>query len=103
MFSNDSKSTIRNIEFKETYIGFLLQSVIRMPPIDEFTLVFAYYLILQDRILEAQAALKDLKEEDYHKHEIQFDYIRCFLDMSLNCPNFTDSRNLIKKYSNYPV
>ena len=36
------------------------------------------------------------------KHELQLDYIRCFLDMSPNCPNFTNSRLLVRKYANYP-
>jgi hypothetical protein len=103
LFAHDARSTIRNVEFKETYAGFLLQSVIRPPPAHEFLLVFAYYLILQDRVSEAQALLQGVSEEDYRQHEIQYDYVRCFLDMSLNCPNFTDSRALVKKYEHYPV
>lgn len=66
-------------------------------------MIFAYYLTLQDRVQEAQAIIAGLKEEDYNKHEIQYDYIKCYLDMSLNYPNFSDSRALVKKYANYPV
>lgn len=39
----------------------------------------------------------------YQDHEIQFDYMRCYLDMSLNTVNFTDARTLAKKYEGYEV
>lgn len=29
--------------------------------------------------------------------------MKCFLDMSLNSPNFTDARQIAKKYQNYPL
>jgi hypothetical protein len=29
--------------------------------------------------------------------------MKCFLDMSLNSPNFTDARDIAKKYQNYPL
>ena len=29
--------------------------------------------------------------------------MKCFLDLSLNAPNFSDAREIIKKYKNYPL
>lgn len=29
--------------------------------------------------------------------------MRCFLDLSLNAPNFAVARETVKKYENYPV
>lgn len=29
--------------------------------------------------------------------------MKCFLDMSLNSPNFTDAREIAKKYEKYPL
>jgi hypothetical protein len=29
--------------------------------------------------------------------------MRCFLDLSLNAPNFSVAREVVKKYKNYPL
>lgn len=41
--------------------------------------------------------------EHLKAHEIQFDYMKCFLDLSLNAPNFNIAREIVKKYDGYPV
>ena len=80
------------MQFKETYLKFLVSSVIDIPEISSFATAFAYYLILQDRLREAQEIVNVLKDKYHSKHEIQIDYMVCFLDMSLNTHNFSAAR-----------
>lgn len=103
LFASESKSTIRNVEFKETYTKFLLQSALGIQNKGEYILGSSYYLILQDRVPEAQELIKSLNEKEYLENEIQFDYIRCYIDMSLNYPNFSSARKIVNKYTNYPL
>lgn len=63
-FANEAKSTIRNIELKETYIKFLVGSVAGLRQKD-FEVAFAYYLILQDRYKEAEELIKSLSSTQY--------------------------------------
>ena len=68
-----------------------------------FAVSFAYYLILQDRLREAQEVIQSILVDYPNKHVIQVDYMRCFLDISLNTHNFADAREILKKYEGYPV
>ncbi len=52
---------------------------------------------------DANDIIKNLTQEQLKAHEIQFDYMRCFLDLSLNAPNFNIAREIIKKYVGYPI
>ena len=52
-FLNENKSTIRNKQFKESYYGFLFNSLYTDPTSATNRIVLAYYLILQDRIDDA--------------------------------------------------
>ena len=97
-FANETKSTIRNVQFKETYVKFLATSVVNCKDPSSFSVSFAYYLILQDRLREAQEVVQSILVHYPKKHEIQVDYMRCFLDISLNTHNFSDAREIIKKY-----
>lgn len=58
---------------------------------------------MQDRLIFAQSIIDNTPKEMYSEHEVQFDYMRCYLDMSLNTLNFTVSRTIAKKYQNYDV
>lgn len=49
-FANESKSTIRNVQLKETYSKFLYLSVLKNQFNSSLKLSFVYYLLLQDRI-----------------------------------------------------
>ena len=49
-FLNENKTTIRNVEFKQTYFKFLLDSFVDKNYESSFKLSLAYYLLLQDRI-----------------------------------------------------
>jgi hypothetical protein len=101
-FANESKSTIRNVQFKETYLRFLIGSTVGLKQ-ESFEVSYCYYLILQDRLRDANEIIKNLTPEQSKAHEIQFDYMRCFLDLSLNAPNFNIARETVKRYDGYPV
>lgn len=66
-FANESKSTIRNVQLKETYLKFLLGSVIGLRE-ESFEVSYCYYLILQDRLRDAYEVIKGLNGEKYHAH-----------------------------------
>jgi hypothetical protein len=52
---------------------------------------------------DANEIIRHLSPEQLKAHEIQFDYMKCFLDLSLNAPNFNIAREIVKKYDKYPV
>lgn len=66
-------------------------------------MAFIYYLLLQDRIDEAQSLLSQIDEPARTEHELQFDYIECFIDMYKGYPTFSKARKISEKYLNYPV
>lgn len=66
-------------------------------------MAFIYYLLLQDRIDEAFHLLNQLDESIKGQHQLQFDYIECFIDMYKGYPSFAKSRAIAKKYVDYPV
>jgi hypothetical protein len=88
---------------KETYSKFLVSSLLETKSQSAFTLAFAYYLILQDRLALANSILLKAPKEVIESHSLQFDYMKCFLDMSLSSLNFTDARVISKNYQNHPV
>lgn len=102
-YMNGSKSKIRNVQFKETYYQFLFdQLCYQSEKGANFQLAAAYYLLLQDRIDEAALLLKKTKGEEKN-HEIQYDYMACFIDMYQGYPSFNEARKLCEKYSAYPI
>jgi hypothetical protein len=61
-FANESKSTIRNVQFKETYLRFLVGSIVGLRQ-ESFEVSYCYYLILQDRLRDANEIIKDMTPE----------------------------------------
>ncbi len=55
---------------------------------------FAYYLLLQDKIDECSAVFKTLSESERKAHEIQTDYLACYLSMYQDYPNFTTAQSI---------
>lgn len=100
---NENKSTIRNEQFKKTYFNFLLASLLTEPNSSRSRITFVYYLLLQDRIDEAQAILDLVPEAHKNEHRIQFDYIECFIDMYKGYPSFSKARKISQNYVDYPV
>ena len=65
---------------------------------------FCYYLILQQRIEEANIIFNRIDKTKISDIQIQYDYITAYLDLSFGYPNFTKAREIIKKYDgNFPI
>lgn len=63
-FLNESKSTIRVKEFKETYTKFLYSGIFeRQFSCNKFKITFIYYLLLQDRLKEAKSIFSKLSAQ----------------------------------------
>jgi hypothetical protein len=56
--------------------------------------VFTYYLILQDRVKDANEVFKTLSQQKDQVGfpRIQYDYLACFIDMYTGYPNFAVAR-----------
>lgn len=102
-----TKSTILNREFKETYRHFLFDLMLNsnISNTRKNILALAYYLTLHDRIKDAEKIYEKLKKDPSNSEEgsIQTDYMSCYLDMYLGYPNFATARALAEKYKNYPI
>lgn len=101
-FANEAKSTIRNVQLKETYTRFLVGSAVGLRQKD-FEVAFAYFLTLQDRCREAEELIRSLSPAQYAAQELQLDYMRCFLELSLRTAGFEESRSILDKYRDYPI
>ena len=105
-FMKESKSTILNKEFKNTYRKFLLSLLINESErhTEKNQLALTYYLILQDRIAEAKNMFDRIQKSDRPDFpQLQYDYVACFLDMITSSPNFEVAKQLSAKYTNYGV
>jgi hypothetical protein len=100
---DEQKSTIRNVQLKETFRNFLVSSLLEGCIGTGEKIVFAYYLILQDKIDECVEVFKMLGEEERKRHEVQTDYLACYLSMYPDYPNFTVAHTISEKYQNYPM
>lgn len=63
-------------------------------------IVFAYYLILQDRTKEAYQIFESLSKykNDNGFPRLQYDYVACFLDIYVGYPNFVVAREISSTY-----
>ncbi len=99
---------IENVELKKVYEKFIIK-LLGMRKINSRNyLRLVYYLILQERIDEANEVFKkiDLKEIEGDKNKsnkIQYDYINAYLDFYFGYPNFTIAKEISSKYKNFPL
>jgi len=101
-----NKLSILNREFRITYQGFIVSLISKKEISSKDYLRLSYYLILQDRIEEANRIFKKIQKSEISKYsslEIQYDYINAYLDFSLGYPEFTISRSLCRKYKEFPL
>lgn len=59
-FMDENKSTIRNVQFKETYKNFVINSLLEGQSSSTEKTTLAYYLLLQDRIDECSTIFNSL-------------------------------------------
>ena len=102
-FIDDSKSTIRNVQFKQTYQTFLFSALVEQCYNSSEKLAFAYYLLLQDRIEECTSVFKSLSKGEKAEHQLQTDYLECYLSICQDYPNFATAERLSAQYKDYPV
>ncbi|KRW99096.1 hypothetical protein PPERSA_07349 [Pseudocohnilembus persalinus] len=103
-FMNEQKSTILNKQLKETYENFL-QYLLEVPQLTaEQLLVWAYYLLLQERIEESINIFNKIQRNQNNCSQLQYDYMAAYLDIYQGKEsNFKVAREIAKKYDNYPI
>ena len=103
-FLNENKSTIKNAQFKNNYYGLLMVGLLNDNFSTAFKLALVYYLLLQDRVDEAHHYYQArVSKPERDQHQLQTDYIECFIGMYKEYPTFDTARAITKKYANYPV
>jgi hypothetical protein len=76
MFLNENKSKIRNVQFKNSYLNLLFLTILNNENSSRFKITLVYYLLLQDRIEEAQDFFYNrISLEEKRSHQLQTDYI----------------------------
>ena len=103
-FLNENKSTIKNAQFKNNYYGLLMIALLNNNFSASFKLALVYYLLLQDRIDEAENYYRTrVTKLERDQHQLQTDYIECFIGMYKEYPTFNTAKSIVKRYANYPV
>lgn len=97
---------ILNEQFYNTYKKFILYLIEK--PVwnlaDKLTLT--YYLLLQERVQDALQVFSKVKGEEVEKEKrlnLQYDYMRAYLDFYTGGPKFKLAKEIVKQYLNYPI
>lgn len=103
----NKKSTILNIQFKQTYDSFI-NYLLEIPSLEvHHYMIWCYYLLLQERIQEAIQLFKKINYQNnvqlQKKPMMHLDYLAAYLDIYTGYPNFKLARDIAEKYQNYPV
>lgn len=103
----NKKSTILNIQFKQTYTNFL-NYLLEVPTLHmHHYMVWCYYLILQERIQEAIKIFQKIHYEQNYLNKpdsvMHLDYLAAYLDIYSGYPHFKLAREIAARYQNYPV
>lgn len=97
---------IPNKELRETYEKLIMKIIRYNDFSNKARLQLTYYLILQDRIEEANNIFKQIDYKELLEKEefvIQYDYITAYLDISTGFPEFTKAKQICGKYKNFPL
>lgn len=63
----------------------------------------AYFLLLQDRVQEAISFFNKIEPIKEGTFQIQYDYMAAFLDFYVGGPKYSNAREIVKRYIDYPV
>jgi hypothetical protein len=67
-------------------------------------LALIYYLLLQDRIIEARTLYSPAEDQLRQCYELQCAYLDCYLDMYLgSTTQYSTAKSISQKYKDYPV
>jgi hypothetical protein len=94
---------IFNDSFKNTYTQFLHYLLEKGTPSTEDYLLFANYLIVQDRFDEAAAIVKKANQGGEAQTQIQRDYLLAYMDFVRGYPDFTQAKAICAEYLAHPL
>ena len=95
---------IRDKDFKQTYLQFLVYLSEKSIPDHGDNLVLSLYLLLQDRIDEALRIFDKVEAGKLDKGlEIQYDYMKAYYNLYTGYPDFKIADQICEKYLSYPV
>ena len=101
-----TENTILTVEFRNTYHDYISYLMTLSELNDVHYMRLCYYLILQQRIDEAQIVYEKIKMKnvtDKSSMQLQYDYLTAYLDFSTGYPKFTKAREICKKYKDFPL
>lgn len=103
----EMKCRIRNKELRETYKRFIVKLFAQIQKPNSFNyLRLTYYLILQDRVEDALLVFDKINLNEFnnnHSWQIQYDYIRAYLEFSKGEGDFKIAKEICTKYKNFPI
>ena len=103
---NEGKQNIRNVQFGQTYLQFLEYCSQRGTLTEREWIIFAGYLSLQDRFEEASSVLALKVDPKRVEHQgimqVQYDYMRAYLAVYTEYPEFNTTRTIVEKYLTFP-
>lgn len=106
---NEKCAAMLNSQFCDHYNQFLINIIEKERLSDEDHLVFATYLLIQDRIEESMNMFKKVNPKNFsdkYKNPmvIQYDYMSAYFDILVGYDaGFKVARKVSKEYENYPV
>ena len=101
----DKEANIMNKQFRDTYKNFLLYLVEKGKINAEDSIMWVTYLLLQDRVFEANTMFNSLSntQKDQVETKIQCDYIEAYIDFMTGFPDFTKATKICQEYLDYPI
>ena len=101
----ENRENIANKQFRTTYKNFLMYLVEKGTPSTEDWVLWVTYLLLQDRVFEANQMFSELGKEarENVQTRIQCDYIEAYVDFMTGFPKFEKAKALCREYLDYPV
>ena len=96
--------SIRDKDFKQTYLQFLIYLSEKSIPNHEDNLILSMYLLLQDRIDDALKVFEKIESDKLNRGlEIQYDYMKAYYNLYTGYPDFKVADQICEKYLSYPV
>jgi len=92
---------ISNPQFREQYTEFLDYVAYKKTLSVEDKVTATYYLVLQERVEEAQKMFESIEGKPVKSLEIQYDYLAAYLDFFNETP--AKAGKIAEKYKEYPV
>ncbi len=97
----NGQPAVLNGNLYTTYKSFIMY-LLEKPQWDSTDMLgLTYYLLLQDRVQEAQQIFTQVKTPG--EMQVQYDYMGAYLDFYVGGPEYKLAREVVKKYAEYPV